>query len=76
MQSFLKKRIENECLVSDLHKLLKYRNETNYISVGHKLASHEVTQALKQMKNNKTPGTEGISADFLKVFWADLKLSH
>ena len=25
------------------------------------------------MKNNKTPGIDGISTEFLKVFWLDLK---
>ena len=67
------KRSENNCSEGDLHKLFKYRNEPKHINIGHKLTSHEVTQALKQMKNNKTPGIDGLSADFLKVFWADLK---
>ena len=43
------------------------------ISIGQKLETSEVTQALKVMKNNKTPGIDGISVDFLKVFWTELK---
>ena len=43
------------------------------ISIGQKLETSEVTQALKAMKNNKTPGIDGISVDFLKVFWTELK---
>ena len=43
------------------------------VSIGQKLETSEVTQALKVMKNNKTPGIDGISVDFLKVFWTQLK---
>ena len=34
---------------------------------GH-LTVHELGQALKLTKNNKTPGIDGFPADFLKVF--------
>ena len=30
-------------------------------------------EAIKSMKNNRTPGYDGIPVDFYKVFWADLK---
>ena len=33
----------------------------------------EVEKAIKQMKNNKTPGQDGIPIDFYKVFWNHLK---
>ena len=29
----------------------------------------ELTKALKNMKNNKSPGTDGFSSEFFKVFW-------
>ena len=29
----------------------------------------ELTKALKNMKNNKSQGTDGFSSDFFKVFW-------
>ena len=32
----------------------------------------EVEQAIKSMKNNKTPGQDGISVDFYKVFWTKI----
>ena len=38
------------------------------ISIGQKHETSEVTQFLKVMKNNKTPGIDGISINFLKVF--------
>ena len=41
--------------------------------LGKYLSDTEVIHAVKSMKNNKTPGIDGISADFLKVFWDHLK---
>ena len=35
--------------------------------------SYEVTEALKMLNNDKTPGPDGLSADFYKVFWGLLK---
>ena len=32
----------------------------------------ELGQALKQMKNGKTPGEDGLTAEFFKVFWSRL----
>ena len=32
-----------------------------------------IENVLKKMKNNKTPGIDGISCEFLKVFWSKLK---
>ena len=34
----------------------------------------EAGEALKKMKNNKTPGTDGFSAEFYKFFWKDLQI--
>ena len=33
----------------------------------------ECLESLKTMESNKTPGIDGISADFYKVFWNDIK---
>ena len=45
-----------------MYKLLYDTNEHKHIKIRHKFGSLEVTQALKQMKNNKTPGINSISA--------------
>ena len=37
--------------------------------LGEPITVNELTQTLKKMKNNKTPGIDGITAEFLKVFW-------
>ena len=33
----------------------------------------EILEALKNTKNNKSPGNDGVPAEFYKVFWIDLK---
>ena len=37
------------------------------------LTVSELGAALKEMKNNKTPGVDGFPAELFKVFWKDLK---
>ena len=41
--------------------------------MGNLLTVEELGVVLKRMKSNKTPGIDGISSEFLKVFWAKLK---
>ena len=59
----------------DIETLLQNNKKSIVTSVnlGHDLKTYEISQALKSMKNNKTPGIDGIPADFLKVFWYYLK---
>ena len=38
-----------------------------------KLSEEECLSALKQMQNNKSPGSDGISVEFYKMFWNDIK---
>ena len=33
---------------------------------------NEIRQAVKSMKNGKTPGNDGIPVEFYKIFWADI----
>ena len=40
--------------------------------ISHDLQEHEFRSALKQLKNNKTPGNDGLTADFYKVFWGKI----
>ena len=41
--------------------------------LGSLLTIHELSLVLKKMKSNKTPGIDGITSEFLKVFWGRLK---
>ena len=36
------------------------------------LTKMECLQALKTMEPNKTPGSDGLLAEFYKMFWADV----
>lgn len=36
------------------------------------LAKRELLQALKTMESNRSPNSDGISAEFYKVFWHDI----
>ena len=37
------------------------------------LTAPECLESLKAMESNKTPGTDGITAEFYKIFWNDIK---
>ena len=41
--------------------------------LGHHISAKKLGFVLKKMKNNKSPGIDGISADFLKIIWRRLK---
>ena len=36
------------------------------------ITKSEILSSLKKMKNVKSPGTDGFSAEFFKMFWIDL----
>ena len=42
------------------------------VQLGQPISVTELGSALKKMKNSKSPGIDGISVDFLKVFWGKL----
>lgn len=37
------------------------------------LTEFECSQALYEMKNNKSPGSDGLSVEFYKIFWKYIK---
>ena len=37
------------------------------------LNEYECGLALKEMQNNKSPGSDGITIEFYKIFWNDIK---
>ena len=37
------------------------------------LTEHELAIALKEMKNQKSPGSDGLTTEFYKLFWNDIK---
>ena len=47
-------------------------NEEEALKLEGILTLKEAGKTLRNMKNNKSPGTSGFSADFYKVFWKQL----
>ncbi len=37
------------------------------------IIEQEILNSIKQLKNGKTPGTDGLSADVYNFFWIDIK---
>ena len=38
-----------------------------------RITEEELLKALKKMSNNKSPGNNGVTKEFYKAFWNDLK---
>ena len=48
-------------------------NEEEKISIEGNITEYECACALRDMNNNKSPGSDGITTEFFKIFWNDLK---
>ena len=78
--SFYSKLYENNPVVNvDLNTVLndvginKLSNSMSQKLEG-ELSIDEVYHALKNMKNNKSPGLDGFTAEFFKHFWKELHI--
>ena len=71
------KNKDNELENVNLTVLLKdaMMSKINETDLGKPLMTKELNNVLKNMKNNKTPGNDGISCEFLKGFDPNSKLS-
>ena len=66
----IREEISNKFTISDyLPKL----SENEKISCEGALTENELLKSIKAFKNGKTPGTDGLTAEFYKFFWADIK---
>ena len=61
--AFMESVNENVTKLTDEDKLLLDKDVTLI----------EIETALKQMKNGKSPGIDGLSIEFFKTFWSDIK---
>ena len=48
-------------------------NDQEKLSCEGFLTEKECFEALKEMKNNKSPGSDGITTEFYKIFWTTIK---
>ena len=58
-----------DCKIRDLVKEIPRLNEREADNLEGEITLEEATCALKTMKNNKSPGSDGFTAEFFKVFW-------
>ena len=70
---FKRKRILKEMSSVNEHISQARLKQTVNSELGDLVSDKELGKVLKHMKNNKSPGIDGISADFIKVFWNKLK---
>lgn len=68
---YSKKETTNTNLENYVHDLPKL-SESEADTLEGLITLEEAALALKGMKNGKSPGTDGITVDFLKVFWKQL----
>ena len=54
--------------ISNLPKI----NEEQKVNLDREITKGEVEEALKSLKNNKSPGPDGYTAEFFKAFWQEL----
>ena len=52
---------------------IRILTETEKLSIENPITMTELSEGLKRMNNNKSPGSDGFPADFYKVFWSKLK---
>ena len=52
---------------------LKTLSELEKAEIGRPIELQEISEALRTMKNGKTPGSDGFPAEFYKMFWSELK---
>ena len=48
-------------------------NDTEKRNCEGKITENECLKALKEMKNNKSPGSDGLTVEFYKMFWNTIK---
>ena len=73
--SNLFKSKDNSFGISDISEMPELQNikKISQPNLGREMSTNELGNVLKKMKNNKSSGIDGLSADFLKVFWGKLK---
>lgn len=71
-ETLYKKREVVDCEISDLVTDLPQLNEEEANNLEGEITLYEASQALKNMKNFKSPGTDGFTVEFFKMFWRQI----
>ena len=68
---YTKKEVE-PCVIDNLVKNIPKLNADESDILEGEIQLNEASLALKNMKNNKSPGSDGFTSEFFKVFWKQL----
>ena len=71
----------NDCNEAEREELFKLFNDETILKISQannelceqEISIEEIGKALKELKNGKSPGTDGFTPDFYKFFWSDIK---
>ena len=72
-EKLYKKREELPCFYNFFNNNIPKLTDENKLFCEGLLTEVECSNALKQMQNNKSPGSDGLTTEFYKIFWNDLK---
>ena len=72
-ENLYKNRQTNHSSINFFDENINKLDETDKMRCEGLISDNECIKALKDMKNNKSPGSDGITAEFYKIFWPDLK---
>ena len=72
-ENLYKNRQTNHSSINYFDENINKLDETDKMRCEGLISDNECIKALKDMKNNKSPGSDGITAEFYKIFWPDLK---
>ena len=63
-----------DCMLENIphHRDIPKLSETEKLSLEGPLTLNETLNALKNMKNNRSPGSDGFTTEFFKFFWIDI----
>ena len=73
-ESLYKRRSVKEIDIQKYTTNLPKLNELESADLEGLITQQEATEALKKMQNDKSPGTDGITVNFLKFFWKDIRV--
>ena len=66
------KKIVEDCEIEEIVHTIPTLSDEEANNIEGKLTLEEATRALKNMKNNNSPGTDGFTSVFFKVFWKQI----
>ena len=72
-ENLYRKRDTNNSKYNFFNPNMKKLDENNSNTCDGILNEYECGLALKQMQNNKSPGSDGITIEFYKIFWNSIK---